>query len=443
MGGGGPPPPPPPPTIASTRLATPATWSSEGGGGGGPPGGGGAKLREESSPACAEAKAAPPKPWSALATWSAVGRGGPWPGPPCAPGPPPMQAGWPGLPQAPPGVEPPGPPPPPAPPPEQGAWFGPPQWAEEEPPPLPSPGCGMSAPEGSTTLDRQVASGERGGQGGGLGGGGGLAGGAGGVGGVWRSKRGAAALPGPTARERASLPSPRLATTNSPERNTRAVQREAIAGEGASVVALWRRPWVFPTGRTGRRRLHTHFLQRSLRRRGRGEGKAPRCGATLASRTARARRAYVVVARESAAARNRTPCSGLGAASRPRAPSSMAALVARLSALAAGNGFTSGFSESLLMILVSEIGDKTFFIATIMAMRNPRAVVRMRRRERPPVPAHPALAGAGWCSQRALGDDRSVRCARHHRARAGAAAAAPRPPPPQFAEPAPPRFRTR
>ena len=54
----------------------------------------------------------------------------------------------------------------------------------------------------------------------------------------------------------------------------------------------------------------------------------------------------------------------------------MAALVSKLTALAGGSGFAAGFSESLLMILVSEIGDKTFFIATIMAMRNPRAVVR-------------------------------------------------------------------
>lgn len=38
-------------------------------------------------------------------------------------------------------------------------------------------------------------------------------------------------------------------------------------------------------------------------------------------------------------------------------------------------GFVHGFLASLSVILVSEIGDKTFFIAAIMAMRHPRLVV--------------------------------------------------------------------
>ena len=33
------------------------------------------------------------------------------------------------------------------------------------------------------------------------------------------------------------------------------------------------------------------------------------------------------------------------------------------------------FISSLTMILVSELGDKTFFIAAVMAMKHPRAVV--------------------------------------------------------------------
>ena len=42
-----------------------------------------------------------------------------------------------------------------------------------------------------------------------------------------------------------------------------------------------------------------------------------------------------------------------------------------------------GFLKSWGMILVSEIGDKTFFIAAIMAMRHPRRVVRTHLRRRP------------------------------------------------------------
>ena len=42
-----------------------------------------------------------------------------------------------------------------------------------------------------------------------------------------------------------------------------------------------------------------------------------------------------------------------------------------------------GFLKSWGMILVSEIGDKTFFIAAIMAMRHPRRVVRTHSLQRP------------------------------------------------------------
>ncbi|CEF67746.1 Transmembrane protein 165 [Strongyloides ratti] len=39
------------------------------------------------------------------------------------------------------------------------------------------------------------------------------------------------------------------------------------------------------------------------------------------------------------------------------------------------NGFISGFTGSFLIIIVSEIGDKTWFIAAIMSMRYPRLIV--------------------------------------------------------------------
>eukprot|EP01103_Thecamoeba_quadrilineata_P007425 TRINITY_DN17304_c0_g1_i1.p1 TRINITY_DN17304_c0_g1~~TRINITY_DN17304_c0_g1_i1.p1 ORF type:complete len:231 (-),score=29.21 TRINITY_DN17304_c0_g1_i1:111-803(-) len=38
-------------------------------------------------------------------------------------------------------------------------------------------------------------------------------------------------------------------------------------------------------------------------------------------------------------------------------------------------GFTSGFTASFFMILATEVGDRTFFIAAIMAMRCPRSIV--------------------------------------------------------------------
>ena len=40
-------------------------------------------------------------------------------------------------------------------------------------------------------------------------------------------------------------------------------------------------------------------------------------------------------------------------------------------------GFIHAFIASLSVIIVSELGDKTFFIAAIMAMRHPRLTVFM------------------------------------------------------------------
>jgi hypothetical protein len=41
----------------------------------------------------------------------------------------------------------------------------------------------------------------------------------------------------------------------------------------------------------------------------------------------------------------------------------------------ASNGFWNGFSSSTMMIIATEIGDKTFFIAAVLSMRNSRFVV--------------------------------------------------------------------
>lgn len=40
-------------------------------------------------------------------------------------------------------------------------------------------------------------------------------------------------------------------------------------------------------------------------------------------------------------------------------------------------GFIHGFIAAVSVIIVSELGDKTFFIAAIMAMRHPRVTVFM------------------------------------------------------------------
>ena len=43
--------------------------------------------------------------------------------------------------------------------------------------------------------------------------------------------------------------------------------------------------------------------------------------------------------------------------------------------LDSSTGFWAAFVNSLLMIIVTEIGDKTFFIAAVLAMRHDRAAV--------------------------------------------------------------------
>ncbi|XP_033097376.1 transmembrane protein 165-like [Anneissia japonica] len=47
----------------------------------------------------------------------------------------------------------------------------------------------------------------------------------------------------------------------------------------------------------------------------------------------------------------------------------------KTSITASGLGFVHGFLASLSVIIVSELGDKTFFIAAIMAMRHPRLTI--------------------------------------------------------------------
>lgn len=40
--------------------------------------------------------------------------------------------------------------------------------------------------------------------------------------------------------------------------------------------------------------------------------------------------------------------------------------------MSSSNGFSASFLNSLAVILITEIGDKTFFIAAVLAMRNHR-----------------------------------------------------------------------
>lgn len=55
----------------------------------------------------------------------------------------------------------------------------------------------------------------------------------------------------------------------------------------------------------------------------------------------------------------------------PRLPSSQASV----SQLGSGHTFWGAFVHSLIMIIVTELGDKTFFLAALMAMRHPRSTV--------------------------------------------------------------------
>lgn len=57
------------------------------------------------------------------------------------------------------------------------------------------------------------------------------------------------------------------------------------------------------------------------------------------------------------------------------APNSKASTSTNKDSAYANLGFVHGFLASLSVILVSELGDKTFFIAAIMAMRHPRLTV--------------------------------------------------------------------
>lgn len=53
----------------------------------------------------------------------------------------------------------------------------------------------------------------------------------------------------------------------------------------------------------------------------------------------------------------------------------VASNIAATSLLALNNNFVSATVNSFFMILVTEIGDKTFFIAAVLAMRNGRLLV--------------------------------------------------------------------
>ena len=99
--------------------------------------------------------------------------------------------------------------------------------------------------------------------------------------------------------------------------------------------------------------------------------------------------------------------------------------VVAMASLLAHDSFQEGFAKSALMILVSEIGDKTFFIAAIMAMRHPQLQARPPPRALVPSTSCVQLlthrhAGADWRPGRPVGHDGSVRCAGVGSTRAGA-----------------------
>ena len=71
--------------------------------------------------------------------------------------------------------------------------------------------------------------------------------------------------------------------------------------------------------------------------------------------------------------------------------------------------FMEGFIESTSMVLVSEIGDKTFFIAAIMAMRNPQLTVSGGARIGPRCLAHGSVLSPPAPPRRCL-RERWVRC---------------------------------
>lgn len=64
-----------------------------------------------------------------------------------------------------------------------------------------------------------------------------------------------------------------------------------------------------------------------------------------------------------------------------------------LLSMTANTDFVASFANSLAMIIVTEIGDKTFFIAAVLAMRNGRLVVYLGAMCKCalPVTSHPCL----------------------------------------------------
>lgn len=55
-------------------------------------------------------------------------------------------------------------------------------------------------------------------------------------------------------------------------------------------------------------------------------------------------------------------------------------LASQFDATMADSGFLQATAKSMGVIFASEIGDKTFFIAALMAMRHPRTLVRIHGR---------------------------------------------------------------
>merc|ERR1712216_62847 len=88
------------------------------------------------------------------------------------------------------------------------------------------------------------------------------------------------------------------------------------------------------------------------------EGEMPRCRRSPDQAPALARAVIFLVLVAAVTAQNATKGSGGGTKEAKAAPS-----------------FADGFAASLAMIILSELGDKTFFIAAIMAMKHSRYVI--------------------------------------------------------------------
>ena len=90
--------------------------------------------------------------------------------------------------------------------------------------------------------------------------------------------------------------------------------------------------------------------------------------------------AAVVAHRDGLSGENLVPKKQLGGASFNPAAGSPQRKMGAGGALGGGEGkkklsFTKAFTASVAMILATEIGDKTFFIAAVLSMRNDRAAV--------------------------------------------------------------------